>query len=52
MHEEIPYKVVNQARKDDKDTEAFEIADNKPIELECQKIYETFKDKLQIIHNH
>jgi dephospho-CoA kinase len=41
-----------EARKDGKDTEAFEIADNKPIELECQKIYETFKDKLQIIHNH
>lgn len=41
-----------ESRKDDKDTEAFEIADNKPIELECQKIYDTFKDKLQIIHNH
>ena len=41
-----------ESRKDNKDTEAFEIADNKPIELECQKIYETFKDKLQIIHNH
>ena len=41
-----------EARKDNKDTEAFEIADNKPIELECQKIYNTFKDKLQIIHNH
>lgn len=41
-----------ESRKDSKDTEAFEIADNKPIELECQKIYNTFKDKLQIIHNH
>ena len=27
-------------------------ADNKPIELECQKIFSTFKDKLQIINNY
>jgi hypothetical protein len=39
-------------RKDVKDVEPFEIADNKPIELECQKIFDTFKDKLTIINNY
>ena len=39
-------------RNADKDTESFEEADNKPIELECQKIFSIFKDKLQIINNH
>ena len=39
-------------RKDAKDVEPFEIADNKPIELECQKIYSIFKDQLQIIKNY
>ena len=39
-------------RKDIKDTEDFNIADNKPIELECQKIFSIFKDKLQIINNY
>jgi len=34
-----------------KDTESFEIADNKPIELECQKIFSIFKEQLQIINN-
>lgn len=39
-------------RKDVKDVEPFEIADNKPIELECQRIFDTFKDKLTIINNY
>lgn len=34
-----------------KDTESFEVADNKPIELECQNIFSIFKKQLQIIHN-
>jgi len=41
-----------ESRKDIKDVEPFEIADNKPIELECQKIFDTFKDKLTIINNY
>lgn len=41
-----------EARKDIKDVEPFEIADNKNIELECQKILSTFKDKIQIINNY
>tara|TARA_R100001163_G_C4992734_1_gene144731 strand:- start:381 stop:794 length:414 start_codon:yes stop_codon:yes gene_type:complete len=40
-----------ELRKDEKDTEPFEIADNKPIELECQKIFNNFKDRLEIINN-
>jgi hypothetical protein len=39
-------------RKDVKDVEPFEVADNKPIELECQRIFDTFKDKLTIINNY
>ena len=39
-------------RKDAKDVQSFEIADNKPIELECQRIFDTFKDKLTIINNY
>ena len=39
-------------RKDLKDVELFEVADNKPIELECQNIFSTFKDKLTIINNY
>ena len=39
-------------RKDAKDVESFEIADNKPIELECQKIFSTFRDRLKIINNY
>ena len=39
-------------RKDIKDVEPFEVADNKPIELECQRIFDTFKDKLTIINNY
>ena len=39
-------------RIDAKDVEPFEIADNKPIELECQKIFDTFRNKLTIINNY
>lgn len=41
-----------ELRADSKDTESFDVADNKPIELECQKIFSIFEDKLQIINNH
>ena len=41
-----------EARKDVKDVEPFEVADNKAIELECQKIFSTFKDRLTIINNY
>lgn len=41
-----------ESRKDAKDTEAFEVADNKPIELECQKIFTIFKDQLTVVHNY
>lgn len=41
-----------ESREDVKDVELFEVADNKPIELECQRIFDTFKDKLTIINNY
>ena len=41
-----------ELRKDTKDTEPFEIADNKPIELECQKIFSIFEEQLEIINNY
>ena len=41
-----------EARKDIKDVEPFEIADNKNIELECQRIYHTFRDRLLIVNNY
>lgn len=41
-----------ESRKHVKDVEPFELADNKPIELECQKIFDTFKDRLTIINNY
>lgn len=41
-----------ESRGDAKDVEPFEVADNKNIELECQKIFSTFKDKLTIINNY
>lgn len=41
-----------EARGDSKDKEPFDIADNKPIELECQKIYSNLKHKLKIINNY
>ena len=40
-----------ESRKDLKDVESFEIADNKPIELECQNIFSIFKEQLRIIWN-
>ncbi len=41
-----------ESRKDAKDSQPFEVADNKPIELECQNIFSTFKDKITIINNY
>lgn len=41
-----------ESRKDIKDVELFEVADNKPIELECQNIFSTFRDKLTVINNY
>ncbi len=40
-----------EARGAEKDTEPFEVADNKPIELECQKIFSIFKEQLTVINN-
>ena len=40
-----------EARKDAKDVEPFEVADNKPIEVECQNIFSIFKEQLRIINN-
>ena len=40
-----------ESRKAEKDTEPFEVADNKPIELECQKIYSIFEKQLKVINN-
>ena len=40
-------------RKDGKDSlQSFEVADSKPIELECQKIFDTLQDKLTIVNNY
>jgi len=39
-------------RKDIKDTEDFSIADNKSIELECQKIFGIFSKRMQTINNY
>ena len=41
-----------ESRKDVKDVELFEVADNKPIELECQKIFGVFRERLTIINNY
>jgi len=41
-----------ESRGDSRDVESFDIADNKPIELECQKIFSTFKDKIKTIDNY
>jgi len=41
-----------ESRGDSRDVEPFDIADNKPIELECQKIFSTFKDKIKTIDNY
>ena len=40
-----------EARGAEKDTEPFEVADNKPIELECQRIFSIFKEQLTVINN-
>lgn len=40
-----------ESRGAEKDTEPFEVADNKPIELECQKIYSIFTKQLKVINN-
>ncbi len=40
-----------EARGAEKDTEPFEVADNKVIELECQKIYSIFSKQLKVINN-
>jgi predicted kinase len=40
-----------EARGAEKDTEPFEVADNKAIELECQKIYSIFKEQIKVINN-
>ncbi len=41
-----------ESRGDAKDVEPFEVADTKPIEIECQRIYSIFKDKIKIINNY
>ena len=40
-----------ESRKDAKDVEAFDIADNKPIELSCQEIFTIFKERIKVINN-
>ena len=41
-----------ESRKATKDVESFEIADSKPIELECSEIFTTFKKRLKVINNY
>jgi len=41
-----------ETRNAEKDVEPFDLADNMPIELECQKIFNIFEERLQIIHNY
>lgn len=41
-----------ELRADIKDVEPFEVADNKPIELEGQNIFSIFEERLQILHNY
>lgn len=40
-----------ETRNAEKDTESFDVADNRPIELECQKIFGIFKDQMDIVYN-
>lgn len=40
-----------EIRNAEKDTESFDVADNRPIELEGQKIFSIFKDQMDIIYN-
>lgn len=44
-------KLRYEKRHAHKDREAFDVADNKPIELECQRIYDNYKEQLQVIYN-
>ena len=41
-----------ESREDVRDVELFEVADNKPIELECQKIFGVFRERLTIVNNY
>lgn len=41
-----------EARKDARDVEPFDIADNKKIELEGQKIFSIFKERIKVICNY
>jgi len=38
-------------RKDRRDVESFEVADNKEIELSCQEIFSIFKERIKIVNN-
>lgn len=40
-----------ETRKDRRDIESFEVADNKQIELSCQEIYSIFKERIKIVNN-
>ena len=40
-----------ETRNAEKDTESFDQADNRPIELEGQKIFSIFEDRMEIIYN-
>jgi hypothetical protein len=40
-----------ETRNADKDTESFDVADNRPIELEGQKIFSIFENQMDIIYN-
>lgn len=40
-----------QNRKDRRDVESFEVADNKEIELSCQEIFSIFKERIKIVNN-
>lgn len=40
-----------ETRNAEKDTESFDEADNRPIELEGQEIFSIFKDQMEIIYN-
>ena len=51
---DVPEKIRRrryETRNAEKDTESFDAADNRPIELECQKIFGIFKDQMDIVYN-
>lgn len=51
---EVPTEVRKRRyenRNADKDTESFDDADNRPIELEGQRIFSIFKDQMDIVYN-